>query len=120
MQELQSRLQAELKVRQVSARRASIDATQNPNVIGNILDGAVQEPSLGTLVKLARYFGWRLCDAISWAYAWPLELLEDESPRNTVSRGLERWGLDASQRQAVLQMIGSMAPTCSLSPSPDQ
>lgn len=109
MEELQRRLHDALRVRQVSARQASIDATKNPNVIGNILSGAVQEPSLGTLSKLARYFGWRLCDTICWAYAWPLELLEDEPPQNTVARGLERWGMrDAQQRQLVISMVASM------------
>jgi hypothetical protein len=111
MQELQVRLHAELRARQMSPRQASIAATQNPNVIGNILSNAVQAPTLETLVKLARYFGWRLCDTICWAYDWPLELLEDEPPPNTVARGLERWGMrEASQRQAVLAMIGAMLP----------
>ena len=43
MEELQRRLHDALRVRQVSARQASIDATKNPNVIGNILSGADPE-----------------------------------------------------------------------------
>lgn len=105
MPELQQRLSAALSWRNISPRQASLEAGLNENAVQRILTLPNYQPDVGTLRRVASYFGLDAAELLYLAGHMGGEAgAEPPDPLQTIGRALSReWSEQA--RQALLTLV---------------
>jgi hypothetical protein len=91
------------------ARKASLAAGLNENAVLRILENPYHKSKLETLDKMARAYGWNLCDVVMWALGRE-EAAQPSDPVAAIAQILAAAGYEESDREYITRLAQRFAP----------